>query len=68
MFYNVFLGFCYVGDQTHSRLAATQYIAPLMANFDTMTENATIMYGDNGEKMVVEWSKVGLKDNRKGFF
>jgi hypothetical protein len=29
-------GFLYVGDQTHSWLAATQYIAPLMANFDTL--------------------------------
>uniref|UniRef100_A0A915CUG8 Plexin domain-containing protein 2 n=1 Tax=Ditylenchus dipsaci TaxID=166011 RepID=A0A915CUG8_9BILA len=59
-------GFIYVGDQTHSWLAATQYIAPLMANFDTMGSNSTIMYGDDGEKMVVEWSKVQLRDSNKG--
>merc|ERR1711872_296940 len=28
-------GFLYTGDYVHSWLAATQYIAPLMANFDT---------------------------------
>ncbi|PIO55787.1 hypothetical protein TELCIR_22826, partial [Teladorsagia circumcincta] len=31
-------GFLYIGDQTHNWLAATQYIAPLMANFDTMLD------------------------------
>lgn len=55
-----------MGDQTHSWLAATQYIAPLMANFDTMQKNSTIMYGGDQEKFVVEWSKVTLRDNRKG--
>ena len=59
-------GFCYVGDQTHSWLAATQYIAPLMANFDTVEKNSAIMYGGDKEKFVVEWSKVTLRDNRKG--
>lgn len=39
-----------------------------MANFDTMTDNATIMYGDDGERMIVEWSKVKLKDNRDGIY
>lgn len=39
-------GFIYVGDQTHSWLAATQYIAPLMANFDTADESSSIMYGE----------------------
>jgi hypothetical protein len=37
-------GFLYVGDQTHSWLAATQYIAPLMANFDTsMNQSVRIL-------------------------
>lgn len=57
-----------MGDQTHSWLAATQYIAPLMANFDTTSGNATIMYGDDGERMIVEWSNVSLRDNRNGGF
>uniref|UniRef100_A0A914GWX5 Plexin domain-containing protein 2 n=1 Tax=Globodera rostochiensis TaxID=31243 RepID=A0A914GWX5_GLORO len=58
-------GFLYVGDQTHSWLAATQYIAPLMANFDTMADNSSIQYGDDGKRMVVEWRDVTLRDNRE---
>lgn len=42
-------GFIYTGDYVHSWLAATQYIAPLMANFDTSISNASyIKYIDNG--------------------
>lgn len=32
-------GFLYAGDYIHSWLAATQYISPLMANFDTSLSN-----------------------------
>lgn len=43
-------GFLYTGEYVHSWLAATQYIAPLMANFDTTIGNgSTIKYGDNGK-------------------
>ena len=43
-------GFLYTGTYVHSWLAATQYIAPLMANFDTSQhEDAKIRYIDNGE-------------------
>lgn len=42
-------GFLYTGDYVHSWLAATQYIAPLMANFDTRLSNASyVKYADNG--------------------
>ena len=42
-------GFLYTGQYVHSWLAATQYIAPLMANFDTsQDDNAKIRYADNG--------------------
>lgn len=58
-------GFLYVGDQTHSWLAATQYIAPLMANFDTMDNKSKIQYGDDGKRMIVEWKEVTLRDNRQ---
>lgn len=58
-------GFLYVGDQTHSWLAATQYIAPLMANFDTMENGSSISYGDDGKRVVVEWHEVTLRDNRQ---
>lgn len=44
-------GFLYVGSFVHSWLAATQYIAPLMANFDTSLSNdSTVKYADNGKK------------------
>jgi hypothetical protein len=57
-------GFCYVGDQTHSWLAATQYIAPLMANFDTMSNDSSISFGGNNERMVIEWTNVRLRDDK----
>lgn len=58
-------GFLYLGDPVHSWLAATQYIAPLMANFDTRNDNSSfIKYADNGSMFVVEWENVYLKDRR----
>lgn len=58
-------GFCYVGDQTHSWLAATQYIAPLMANFDTVGESSFIKYAtDKKTKLIISWENVTLRDNR----
>jgi hypothetical protein len=43
-------GFLYTGDYVHSWLAATQYIAPLMANFDTsISKNSYVKYVDNGK-------------------
>jgi len=45
-------GFLYTGEYVHSWLAATQYIAPLMANFDTRLSNASyVKYADNGESL-----------------
>uniref|UniRef100_A0A0N4V5B8 PSI domain-containing protein n=1 Tax=Enterobius vermicularis TaxID=51028 RepID=A0A0N4V5B8_ENTVE len=62
-------GFSYVGEQFHSWLAATQYIAPLMANFDTYAENSTIMYADDGEKFVIEWKNLQLRTQKTdGYF
>ncbi|EFA03767.1 plexin domain-containing protein 2 [Tribolium castaneum] len=56
-------GFLYTGDYVHSWLAATQYIAPLMANFDTSISNDSfIKYVDNGTAFTVEWEKVVLQD------
>merc|ERR1712226_982672 len=55
-------GFLYTGEYVHSWLAATQYIAPLMANFDTsQEESATVKYADNGTTLVVEWGNVYLQ-------
>ena len=65
IYYSSFLatgGFLYTGEYVHSWLAATQYIAPLMANFDTsQAEKATVKYADNGTTLVVEWGNVYLQ-------
>lgn len=43
-------GFLYTGEYVHSWLAATQYIAPLMANFDTsISSDSFVRMHDNGE-------------------
>ncbi|RXG69297.1 Plexin domain-containing protein 2 [Armadillidium vulgare] len=43
-------GFLFTGAYLHKWLAATQYIAPLMANFDTSSSaEATVIYADNGK-------------------
>ncbi|XP_049916195.1 plexin domain-containing protein 1-like isoform X1 [Epinephelus moara] len=56
-------GFIFMGDITHRMLTATQYIAPLMANFDpSFSKNSTVRYSDNGNLFVVQWDKVQLKD------
>ncbi|CAD6198554.1 unnamed protein product [Caenorhabditis auriculariae] len=55
-------GFIYIGDQTHNWLAATQYIAPLMANFHTYLNNSNIIYVDDGKMFVVEWRRVQLRE------
>ncbi|XP_061665789.1 plexin domain-containing protein 1 isoform X2 [Syngnathoides biaculeatus] len=56
-------GFIFMGEITHRMLTATQYIAPLMANFDpSFSMNSTVRYSDNGHLFVVQWDKVRLKD------
>ena len=43
-------GFLYAGDYIHSWLAATQYVSPLMANFDTSISNDSfVKYCENGK-------------------
>lgn len=38
-----------MGEITHRMLTATQYVAPLMANFDpSFSQNSTVRYSDNG--------------------
>ncbi|KAK5646946.1 hypothetical protein RI129_005410 [Pyrocoelia pectoralis] len=57
-------GFMYMGQYLHSWLAATQYIAPLMANFDTAVSNHSfIKYLDNGTAFTVVWEEVHLQDS-----
>ncbi|XP_071766147.1 plexin domain-containing protein 1-like isoform X1 [Centroberyx gerrardi] len=55
-------GFIFTGEITHRMLTATQYIAPLMANFDpSFSKNSTVSYMDNGNLFVVQWDKVRLQ-------
>ncbi|NWU53441.1 PXDC2 protein, partial [Dromas ardeola] len=52
------------GEVVHRMLTATQYIAPLMANFDpSVSRNSTVRYFDNGTALVVQWDHVHLQDN-----
>lgn len=45
------IGFLYMSEFLHQWLTATQYIAPLMANFDTQVGNSShIRHWDNGER------------------
>ena len=40
-------------------LAAKQYAAPLLADFDTMSNpNSSIRYKDNGTALTVQWDQV----------
>ncbi|KAG8566239.1 hypothetical protein GDO81_013154 [Engystomops pustulosus] len=56
-------GFIFMGDVLHSMLTATQYVAPLMANFNPKYSNeSTIRYKDNGTCVVVQWDKVRLHE------
>lgn len=56
-------GFLYTGDYIHSWLAATQYIAPLMANFDTSLSNdSNVKYVYNSTAFTVLWENVSLQD------
>ncbi|KAG7459737.1 hypothetical protein MATL_G00213850 [Megalops atlanticus] len=55
-------GFIFTGEVTHRMLTATQYIAPLMANFDpSFSKTSTVQYMDNGELFVVQWDRVRLQ-------
>lgn len=57
-------GFIYTGEVVHRMLTATQYIAPLMANFDpSVSRNSTVRYFDNGTALIVQWDNVHLQDN-----
>ncbi|XP_008843504.1 plexin domain-containing protein 1 [Nannospalax galili] len=55
-------GFIFMGDVLHRMLTATQYVAPLMANFNPgYSDNSTVVYFDNGTVFVVQWDHVYLQ-------
>lgn len=56
-----------MGDVIHRMLTATQYVAPLMANFNpSYSRNSTVQYLDNGERwsrrLLVELGETQLSD------
>lgn len=56
-------GFLYAGDYIHSWLAATQYISPLMANFDTsLSDNSFVKYCENGEQTHSTADSINSRD------
>ncbi|XP_004633748.1 plexin domain-containing protein 1 [Octodon degus] len=56
-------GFLFMGDMIHRMLTATQYVAPLMANFNPgYSDNSTVAYFDNGTIFVVQWDRIYLQD------
>lgn len=58
--YGLFSGFIFTGDITHRMLTTTQYIAPLMANFDpSYSKDSTVQYLDNGEVTPDIWAGPG---------
>lgn len=60
-------GFLYAGTYPHSYLAATQYIAPLMANFNPSVDPAsTISYYGNESFFVAEWKNLRLEGDSSG--
>jgi len=62
-------GFLYTGEYVHSWLAATQYIAPLMANFDTsISNNSYVKYVDNGKLLDLKAKLVFCQINVKKIY
>lgn len=54
-------GFIYVGDIIHRKLTETQYIAPLMAEFDpSLGNDSYVYYYINDTVAVVQWEKVHI--------
>ncbi|KAI8431204.1 hypothetical protein MSG28_001242 [Choristoneura fumiferana] len=53
------------GEHVHNWLAATQYIAPQMANFDTtLTNDSCVKLFDDGEKFTALWENVNLREDK----
>ena len=58
-------GFLYMSSFHHPnpKVIVTRYIAPLMANFDTIGSDSDILYRDDGDSCVIEWRNVQLNDH-----
>lgn len=59
MHFNTF----FLGDYIHSWLAATQYVSPLMANFDpSLSNDSYVKYCENEKSFHVYWERVYLQN------
>lgn len=60
-------GFIYVGSLMNPLITKSQYIAPLMANFDPSLSNTSfIKYVDNTTHFICTWENLKLQDQPKG--
>ncbi|XP_071158432.1 mucin-2-like [Mytilus edulis] len=57
-------GFIYMAPFVHKFLTYSQYVAPLMANFDTQTDNSDVLYKKYNDSVVIEWRNLHLNDQR----
>ncbi|KAK3589581.1 hypothetical protein CHS0354_043039 [Potamilus streckersoni] len=66
--YNVTIttgGFLYMSPFVHTFLTATQYTAPLMADFGTMGNNSDIYFQEYANQFIVEWRNVYLVSQKE---
>ncbi|XP_048488392.1 plexin domain-containing protein 2 isoform X2 [Plutella xylostella] len=62
-------GFIYTGEHVHHWLAATQYIAPLMANFDTtQSDDSVVKVSSLDDQFTAIWENVALQEDKSHKF
>ncbi|KAL5247720.1 hypothetical protein ACHWQZ_G019564 [Mnemiopsis leidyi] len=58
-------GFIYVGELLHNQLTATQYIAPLMAEFNpSLSNDSFVFYHMSATRAVVQWENVYVDSHK----
>jgi len=59
-------GFIFVGELIHNQLTATQYIAPLMAEFNpSLSNDSHVYYHTSPTRAIVQWDNVYVHSHRK---
>ncbi len=62
-------GFIYVGSLVNPLITKTQYIAPLMANFDpALSDQASVKYVDTSTHFICTWQNLVLQDQPESNF
>ncbi|XP_063693570.1 uncharacterized protein LOC134825329 isoform X2 [Bolinopsis microptera] len=58
-------GFIFVGELIHNQLTATQYIAPLMAEFNpSLSNDSHVFYHISDTRAIVQWDNVYVHSHR----